>query len=142
MLDDASIGLSMMDAGAVIAYVPAARIEIGAARSLRQWYRQKLRLRRGWKLLKRVHPERVGLLQATLSANTLDLCRGNPAARLLRLLDRAMALFAEMSRVSAAEKVGLWKPDRAGWNVAPRDADRSPSQKPDHFFATSRRSVR
>jgi len=117
-LDDASIGLHMFESGARIAYVPAATVQVVAASSVRQWYSQKLRVRRGWKLLKEVRPNQVSAIQATLSTETDRLCAGSKRARLMQRADRVMALVAEHSPVPQAIRVGSWSPDRRGSQIA------------------------
>lgn len=114
-LDDASIGLSMVERGARVAYAPQASVQVGAARSFAQWYRQKRRIRRGWKMLEEQRAEAVADLQAALSRYCKDSCQGRPDRHLLRLTDRTMAVLAERSRATPAERAGCWRPDRAGW---------------------------
>lgn len=115
VLDDASIGTWMAEQGARIGYAPQAQVRVGAARSLRQWYHQKRRIRRGWHELRAHRPDAVSDLQRSLSTLSKSLCQGRPGAHLLRLTDRGMAVVAESSRLSPDDRSGAWRPDRAGW---------------------------
>ncbi|MEU4338098.1 glycosyltransferase family 2 protein [Micromonospora lupini] len=117
-LDDASIGLHLREHGAVIGYVPEACVEVGAPRSVRQWIRQKLRIRRGWEALAELRPEQVAALRRTLSEHTAAQCRGKPAGSLLRAADWLMTQAAAWSWRRDRSDPGEWRPDRAGWNVA------------------------
>lgn len=113
-LDDASIGLYMSEKGARISYIPAATVGVLAASSVPQWYRQKLRVRCGWRLLKEVRPNQVSAVQAQLSAETDRLCAGSLRARLMQRADRLMALIVEHSPLPHAIRIGSWSPDRRG----------------------------
>jgi cellulose synthase/poly-beta-1,6-N-acetylglucosamine synthase-like glycosyltransferase len=126
-LDDASIGMHLVDDDLVIEYAPSARVEVCAPRSMGQWCRQKLRTRRGWRLLKELRAEEVGALQDTLSLHTANLCAGRHLAQLLRLGDRTMALAADRLPIRSDHDLSTWNPDRAGWQVGQRARGRSTS---------------
>ncbi len=114
ILDDASIGIRSIESGARIGYVPEAEVNVEAPRRIRQWFRQKLRTRRAWRALRDLRPAQVAALQSELTRNRDHLIEGNYGARFLRILDDMMTVYAENSRPSRAERLGVWQPDRSG----------------------------
>lgn len=66
LIDDASIGLHALRAGARFAYAPTGRTAILPPATYADWLRQKLRVRRGWSQLRQRAPEHYVALRQTM----------------------------------------------------------------------------
>ncbi|WP_394620170.1 glycosyltransferase [Lentzea sp. JNUCC 0626] len=112
VLDDASVGLSARDRGAVIDYVPSARVLVTAPASTGQWMRQKVRTQQGWTRLRALRLADATALESALAEYRARHIGSDPVGMLLPVQDRVLGLLA---RRRGAEAAGAWRPERTEW---------------------------
>jgi len=112
LVDDASIGLHALEAGASFAYVPDAAVWTCGPASCRSWLRAKLRSRRGWAALAALRAETVAKLETTLHAYVRTLAGQARLGGLMLAQDRLLRLLASRSLRAGSGTSGVWEPAR------------------------------
>lgn len=106
-LDDASVGVHLLDTGARFAYEPRSRLSHSSSSRYTDWVRRKLRHRRGWMALAVHRPDLVSYMRTSLLEaldNVMD--RRDRRDRMLRAHMRAIwscAGLAEALRPSTSD---------------------------------------
>ena len=109
LLDDASIGVHLLEAGARCAYVPTSRLDHASPSSYAVWLRRKLRHRRGWMALSTNRPRLVAEMRARMLF-ALDAVLDPTDARdhLLRLHMRAIWATAGVAERMSPSSGDSW----------------------------------
>jgi Glycosyl transferase family 2 len=91
LLDDASVGIHLLESGARCAYVPGSRLDHASPASYESWLRRKIRHRRGWMALSVRRPRLVAEMRSRmLFALDAVLDPADGRDQLLRLHMRAI----------------------------------------------------
>ena len=109
-VDDASIGLQVLDAGGRFAYAPQALAHVLAPSTYEDWLRQKLRSRLGWAVLARERPQEVAALRREFRRHLRDVTQGDRTAWLLSAQDHCLRGAARAAVRLGATPRARWKP--------------------------------
>lgn len=112
LVDDASIGMQIKEAGAIFAYAPEAFVRTPTPSSYRDWLRQKLRSRRGWAELAQLWPAEVAALERTLREYLRIAGAHESTSLLMHIQDRLCRAAAHAWARLRPASSGDWVPRR------------------------------